>query len=210
MELFDKRFVHFMWDDALKGKLCFVADNIEDLTFAVRNDGRRGVKTNALHPSPRASLPFLDSILNNCYPFAYYDPNYEVKRAFYKEGKQIQVAYKGANNWVDCDEPEWVDGCQFRVKPECPCEDGKSKYKPYVTVDEFIQDFQERFPTAFPRPAHSMPLIWVRNKNKKDEMELIYCFRHLVIKMDNTYWDMDELFNQWEYLDGSPIGMVED
>jgi hypothetical protein len=97
---------------------------------------------------------------------------------------------------------------EYYSLPKKRCESDK-KWKPYETVDEFVQDFQERFPTAVPRPAHSMPLIWVRNKNKKDETELIYCFRYLVIKMDNTYWDMDELFNQWEYLDGSPIGKEE-
>ena len=119
MELFDKRFVHFMWDDELKGKNVFVADTIDALIFAVRNDGECGVKTNALRCSSRASLPFLDSIFNNCYPFAYYDPNYEVKRAYYKEGKKIEFRPKDEHlSWMPCVNPSWKNDVEYRVKPE--------------------------------------------------------------------------------------------
>ena len=112
-----------MWDDELEGKDCFVADNIDDLIFAVRNDGKCGVKTNVLHSSFRASLPFLDSILNNCYPFAYYDPNYEVKRAYYKEGKKVQILSSDGADWRDVEDEgmfEWYikQGRIFRIKPE--------------------------------------------------------------------------------------------
>lgn len=35
MELFDKRFVHFMWDDSLKGKVGFFADSIDELRDSI-------------------------------------------------------------------------------------------------------------------------------------------------------------------------------
>ena len=113
MEIFDKRFVHFMWNPALKGKRGFLSSGIDTLIKMVNEDSDR----TEIQKGCERDLPFCKHITVEC-RLAYYDPNYEVKRAFYKEGKQIQVAYKGANNWVDCDEPEWVDGCQFRIKPE--------------------------------------------------------------------------------------------
>lgn len=35
MELFDKKFVHFMWDNELEGKDCFIAEGIDKLKFLV-------------------------------------------------------------------------------------------------------------------------------------------------------------------------------
>lgn len=327
MELFDQRFVRFMWDDELVGKDCFVADNIEDLTFAVRNDGKCGVRTNALRPSSRASLPFLDSVCNNCYPFAYYDPNYRVKWAYYKEGKKVQVKKTDSfADWVDCNGPLWSEDCSYRVKPdeekwiaylsrggmkpyltacredgwesvqkkynaktklfigtesevegwyesrqkfaqvikawedgktiqvyetlykkwsdcagtlewytdceyrikqECPCEegidskacagcehseDGKPEREPYESVEEFIQDYQKRFPTAIPRPARAMPLIWLANAPSK-EIHLVTGFNmtdeyesEKGVCVRDVIWSFGELFNSWTFLDGSPCG----
>lgn len=136
------------------------------------------------------------------------DPNYEVKKAYYKEGKKVQVGdYIG--NWADCHgEPHWSDNCKYRIKPECPCEGGKSKYKPYVTVDEFIQDFQERFPTAFPRPAFSMPLVWVRGR-ENGVIYLIDAFGKDHVRLDSIrpVRNFCQLFEYYVYLDGSPCGM---
>ena len=185
MELYDKRFVHFMWDDKLEGQKVFVADNINTLIERIK----KSTSIYKVHWSRDTGMPFESDDLVR-YRFAYYDPNYEVKRAFYKEGKQIQVAYKGANNWVDCDEPEWVDGCQFRVKPECPCEDGidskacvgcehsedGKQYRPYRDALEFIADYGKRFPTATPRPLETMPLIWIAHKTD-GTTRLIVVFR---------------------------------
>lgn len=118
-KLFDKRFVYFMWDDELKGKKCFMADDITELRAFVNGGNEHNLRSVIFSRDESTPFRTADGIYN--WQFAYYDPNYSVKWAYYKEGKQIQVAYKGANNWVDCDEPEWVDGCQFRVKPEEWC-----------------------------------------------------------------------------------------
>ena len=152
----------------------------------------------------------------------------EVIKAW-EDGKKIQVTPKGKDKWLDLHcEPKWDLRDEYRVKPECPCEDGidskacvgcehsedgKRKYKPYVTVDEFIQDFQERFPTAVPRPAHTMPLIWLTNivseeihlvtgfnMTDENENEKGVCIRDII-------WSFRELFGSWIFLDGSPVGM---
>lgn len=244
MELFDKKFVHFMWDDELEDKVCFVADNIADLIFAVRNDGKCGVKTNALRSSSRASLPFLDSILNNCYPFAYYDENYEWKKAF-NEGKKVQYQILGGVDWGDINSEEALE-CRiaeertFRIKPECPCEDGidskacvgcehsedgkphtfenyhcyicdksDKKYRPYINSVEMIADFIARFKADC--PPYEEPSIWVKNK-ADDSKHLVTSFvpnssdGSYVVLFDYTC-NLDELFNEYIYLDGTPCGM---
>lgn len=223
MYLFDKRFVHFMWNDKLKGKKCFLEDEIDVLRVTVE----KGVESD-LHSivfSRNESAPFriADGLYN--WQFAYYDPNYEVKKAFNK-GKKVQVRC-AVCSWKDCDEPKWYDDCAYRVKPDCPCEDGidpkacvgcehsedgKPEYKPYETVEEFIQDYQERFPTAVPRPACTMPLIWLTNivseeihlvtgfnMTDENENEKGVCIRDII-------WSFRELFSSWTFLDGSPCG----
>lgn len=98
------------------------------------------------------------------------------------------------------------------VKKPCPCEDGKREWRPYKTVDEFIQDYRERFPAATPRPAHTMPMIWLTNIVSEDihlvtgfnvtdenENEKCVCIRDII-------WSFKELFGSWTFLDGSPCG----
>jgi hypothetical protein len=144
----------------------------------------------------------------------------------WEDGKTIQVYETLFKKWSDCAGTlEWYTDCEYRVKPECPCEDGidskacvgcehseegKPEYKPYESVEEFIQDYQERFPTAVPRPAHTMPLIWLTNIvseeihlvtgfNMTDENEKGVCIRDI-------FWSFRELFSSWIFLDGSPCG----
>lgn len=118
-ELFDKRFVHFMWDDALKGNPCFVADDIATLRRNVLQDtGRALVFERMVMPREISAFPF--ETASNHYRFAYYDPNYIAKR-FYMEGKQIQYKYQGEGEgeWNDCvGTPDWCDNVEYRIKPE--------------------------------------------------------------------------------------------
>lgn len=111
---------------------------------------------------------------------------------------------------------KFADYCRSqRNNNPCPCEhseDGKPEYKPYESVEEFIQDYQERFPTAVPRPAHTMPLIWLTNivseeihlvtgfnMTDENENEKGVCIRDII-------WSFRELFSSWIFLDGSPCG----
>lgn len=114
------------------------------------------------------------------------------------------------------------------VKQKCPCadgidskacvgcehsEDGKPESKPYESVEEFIQDYQERFPTAVPRPAHTMPLIWLTNTVSGD-IHLVTGF-YMTDENENEkgvcirgiFWSFRELFGSWIFLDGSHCGM---
>lgn len=127
MELFDKRFVHFMWDDELNGKVCFVSDAIGLLKKYVDNSMKELYGQVRLNNDEftKDSYPFsfnnglnteADGDVWTEYKFAYYDPNYEVKKAF-NEGKKIQV-HCANGTWRDCDEPKWLDDCMYRVKPD--------------------------------------------------------------------------------------------
>lgn len=111
---------------------------------------------------------------------------------------------------------EFADYCRSqRNNNPCPCEhseEEKPEYKPYESVEEFIQDYQERFPTAVPRPAHTMPLIWLTNivseeihlvtgfnMTDENENEKGVCIRDIILSFR-------ELFGSWIFLDGSPCG----
>ena len=123
MELFDKKFVHFMWEDELEGKEGFFADDVATLESLVN------LKTNvfAVKKSKFQDKPF--SIKNGAFRFFYYDPNYEIKKA-YLEGKQIQYKF-AEGKWYDINDGDsddlariglsWFDDdCEYRIKPDEP------------------------------------------------------------------------------------------
>jgi hypothetical protein len=114
MELFDKKFVYFEWDNILEGKEVFLANALAVLKRAVMLDeDRLSVEEND------GDYPFT-SPAGVHYSMAYYDPNYSCKRA-YMEGKVIQCKSSliPDDKWDDCVcSPEWADHCEYRVKPE--------------------------------------------------------------------------------------------
>lgn len=81
----------------------------------------------------------------------------------------------------------------------------EKKYRPYESIDEFVSDFIKKFNTNCPK--YGMPFIWVKSKETS--------MKHLV---RSFYADVEEvgvasniiklnwLFNEYEYLDGSPCG----
>ena len=222
MELFDKKFVHFMWDDELEGKKCFVGGDIDILRAIVE----KGVESD-LHSivfSRNESAPFRMADGTYSWQFAYYDPNYAVKKAF-NEGKKIQYRIEGFVDWEDYtnQNPCWDDeDREWRVKPDCPCEDGidskacvgcehsedGKQYRPYRDALEFIADFGKRFPTATPRPLGTMPLIWIAHKTDGTTRLIVeFSDRSVKIGCKVKPVDFGKLFEYWTYTDGSPVGM---
>ena len=124
MELFDKKFVHFMWDDKLEEKEGFFADDICELTNCVLGGNLHFAK---VRKSLSPAFPFKDTN-NNDWLFFYYDPNYGIKKA-YMEGTQVQYRFKDAERWHDTSESDiadikrtglrWFDdNCEYRIKPK--------------------------------------------------------------------------------------------
>lgn len=119
---FEDKFVHFRWDDSLKGKKVFYADSISCL----EEDVAKGEDYKLLiGASENKMYPFLisgsEELSDTNWKFVYYDPNYEVKLA-YEEGKQIQYKAKDTGNW--CDWENYLGKCSFcndveyRIKSE--------------------------------------------------------------------------------------------
>ena len=134
VKLFDKKFVHFMWDDKLKGKEGFFADSIDVLNSYIEdcNDNRVG----KVSVSNRSDFPFRNSC-SGMYRFFYCDPNYEVKRAFYKEGKTVQYFDEVSAQWLDIFKEFdviWYDKRGYRVKPE----EEKQKRMTYRQLAEWL------------------------------------------------------------------------
>lgn len=118
---FEDKFVHFRWDDSLKGKNVFYANSIDCL----ENDVDKGEDYRLLlGASEVENFPFhikKGGEVGTNWKFVYYDPNYEVKLA-YEEGKQIQYRAKGTGNWCDWDNSlcrcPFLDDVEYRIKSE--------------------------------------------------------------------------------------------
>ena len=126
MKLFDEKFIHCIWNDELKGKEVFYADEINDLIEKVTNeedfDGRKVL----YNKSCNHRYPFQIDKRNveDCYRFVYYDPNYDIKIAFLN-GETIQYRELSKNNseWKDIyslSNISYFDNSvlEYRIKPE--------------------------------------------------------------------------------------------
>ena len=141
----------------------------------------------------------------------------------WEDGKTIQVYETLFKKWSDCAGTlEWFTDCEYRVKPECPCEDGidskacvgcehsedGKQYRPYRDALEFIADYGKRFPTATPRPLGTMPLIWIAHKTDGTTRLIVeFSDRSVKIGCKVKPVDFGKLFEYWTYTDGSPVGM---
>lgn len=110
----------------------------------------------------------------------------------YVDGKTIQSIWNG--DWADVTEPpiwNWRDN-QYRIKPE-------EKYRPYKDYGEMVDDFCERFGVNC--PVYAMPMIWLKSK-RVDYKLMISCFNG-----ESESWKLlKTYFNDYTYIDGSPVG----
>lgn len=113
MPKFEKEFVHFMWDDKLKGKKVFYADDIDTLIRDVAD----GKDMHIVKESEFSDVPF--EVNGDSWTFCYYDPYSELKLA-HEQGKTIQAHVSG-NMWVNIKEPSWEERPEcYRIKPDEP------------------------------------------------------------------------------------------
>ena len=119
MELYNKEFVYFDWDDKLEGKRGFFGDSINHLKLNVKDNRTmfygeicHNVNTNTDYP-----FGFIDGYgSSHCFRFCYYDPYYEFRKA-YIEGKQLQYKDLGGD-WIDVTGAPCFTTDTYRIKPE--------------------------------------------------------------------------------------------
>lgn len=126
MELYNKEFVYFEWDDKLEGKEGFLSDSIGYLKEDVKEDVKdnRRTRFGEIHKHNGNNYPFA-SEKGICYTFCYYDPYYEFRKA-YIEGKQLQYKDRDSGDWIDVDGIPLFTTDEYRIKPEW-----------YIVLDEY-------------------------------------------------------------------------
>lgn len=108
-QMFDKRFVHFMWDDALKGKEGFFADSIDDLIVHVN-------KNTYNKDELIGSDGYYHFVSRNdeIWTFFYHDPLYEYRWA-HEHGKKVQVNLP-LSGWSDMlKDWTWDYSMEYRI-----------------------------------------------------------------------------------------------
>ena len=117
MSLFDKKYIHCLWDDMLAGKEVFFADDVVNLHDIVKYnvlDYKDVIKFSGYGKEPFKSAKFC----NTNWKFAYYDPLYEWRFAA-EQGETVQILCK--DTWQDVlPDHSWSnhENESYRIKPE--------------------------------------------------------------------------------------------
>lgn len=91
--------------------------------------------------------------------------------------------------------------------------------RPFKDCNELIEAFQKKIgketeSICVVYPRIYKPCIWIRHKELKTEC-IITAFGHIdeynidVVEVSNMNFSMKELLENWEFLDGSPVGVME-
>lgn len=126
----------------------------------------------------------------------------------YEEGKKIEFRYLTVPNddWVEfCSSslvvPSWNwEIFDYRVKEEL-------KYRPYKDTEEMINDFCER--SGAKRSKMGEPFIWIKPYKNGKNRHLITDIYDEGVYNGATYLELEDMFRNYCYCDGSPIGKKE-
>lgn len=107
----------------------------------------------------------------------------------YVEGKTIQ-RLRPEGFWEDYDNPTFYGGDKYRIKPE-------SKYVPFKSKEECWQEM------------HKHPDFgWVISKNCRTIYQIDSISNNLII--DYAIYSFDDMYQKYEFLDGTPFGIKEE
>lgn len=118
------------------------------------------------------------------------------------EGKTIQQCDR--DGWIDIKDPCFCEDVRnYRIKPEV-------EYVPFDTVEELVNCWcQIRFDGYKPYNTElEMPLIWVKNKLLSNSKLLLVGFENNCVSINGCYHKLEDIFEYYTFLDGSPIGRV--
>ena len=197
-------------DELHKGDLVYGADTLCWLKNVVKRAGKKepGVITAIL--TEDNEYRFTVSGESN-YQLAYFvctANNAEAYKAW-RYGEAVERQTDEGWEDVDSDELEADSDCwlfqNFRVKQS------STHYRPYKSVKELVSDFKQRFDTH--TPAYAMPLVWVKKERgavKKTKLITAFNERENLVSLDGgEVYDMDGLYKDYTFLDGSPCGVQE-
>lgn len=107
----------------------------------------------------------------------------------FAEGKTIE--YREHNGgWQVAHTPTWSSRLFYRIKPE-------PKYRPFETKEECWNEM------------HKHPDFgWVVSKNCKTICQIDSISNNLII--DYAIYSLDEMYQKYEFLDGTPFGIKEE
>ena len=202
MELFDRKFMNFIWDDKLTGKNCIVGDNAYNMKCAINSDTNELLSSETVCYSDDDAYPFETSF--GKYSFCYYDPHYKIKKAF-KEGKKIEAYYPSQDVWYTItDEQTFLSLCEndnreFRIKDECV---------PFENTERLIIYWKLHY-TNSNNPSATNPLIWIKEKQYNEQF-LITGIRSDSVFIGNQWVDMQRLFDNYLFLDDKVIGYISE
>lgn len=138
----------------------------------------------------------------------------------FAEGKTIQFNYS-IEGWKDILEPDFSSLAEnYRIKPEIVnTENDEKKYRPFKDCDELITTFQKKIEKETELghiiyPVLYKPCIWVRHKDF-ETTHLVTSFGMIkatdisTVEISGITFTMKELFDSFEFLDGSPCGAEE-
>lgn len=109
-----------------------------------------------------------------------------------------------------------TDPCrEFESSDKSECEKWieahKPQYVPFDTVEELIDCWNQKKNNREPTydTKLEMPLIWIKRKNIKLKC-LITTFWETNVFICDHYVSLDKLFENYTFLDGSPIGKIKE
>ena len=118
----------------------------------------------------------------------------------YAEGKAVEFLNIG-DIWCPASTPEWKIGTKYRIKPK--------EYRAFKNTDELKKKWAELCPTNIHRPSLCEPLIWVKCKSNKST-SVISKFADGNVAMNVLlFYSLEELFDDFTFLDGTPCGIEE-
>ena len=113
-----------------------------------------------------------------------------------------------------------VVSCRFKIKDESNYglfyyveEPQEKKFRPYKDTDEMIEDFKRRYNSygGWSGKSNPMycPLIWLRFIHDSKESLLVTRFSDDEIGAGAGWYCMDDVMEEFTYLDGTPCGISE-
>ena len=112
----------------------------------------------------------------------------------YADGKEIEWAYKGEDNWKKADRLgfNWND-LQYRIKPQ-------PKYRPFKDAEECWQEMLKH-----------QPFGWVKNKGGEERYNIVSIdtkYIYFSPTMSSTNYNI--VFDEYVFADGEPFGVEEE